>query len=231
MSENRTGKYLKYAIGEIVLVVIGILIALSINNWNEERKERLLEKEALSNLLISLSFDLDNQINFNIKRLKYDLQGILYIKQLLYGDIIYNDSIDAHFGALMTSKGFSPQVTAYKELENRGMHIIKNSELKNRILKIYNDNYPETQRRIENFQNNLIAFFRPVMYENFSFNLNSKGYNVYTPINIEELLKNQLYKNVVETAHLNFINNYKYFLEIQEEVMSVINFINAELKN
>ena len=38
MEENKTGKYLKYAIGEIVLVVIGILIALQINNWNEERK-------------------------------------------------------------------------------------------------------------------------------------------------------------------------------------------------
>ena len=38
MSENKTGKYLKYAIGEIVLVVIGILIALQINNWNENRK-------------------------------------------------------------------------------------------------------------------------------------------------------------------------------------------------
>ena len=38
LMENKTGKYLKYAIGEIVLVVIGILIALSINNWNENRK-------------------------------------------------------------------------------------------------------------------------------------------------------------------------------------------------
>jgi hypothetical protein len=38
MEKNKTGKYLKYAFGEIVLVVIGILIALSINNWNEERK-------------------------------------------------------------------------------------------------------------------------------------------------------------------------------------------------
>jgi len=38
MEKNKTGKYFKYAIGEIVLVVIGILIALSINNWNENRK-------------------------------------------------------------------------------------------------------------------------------------------------------------------------------------------------
>jgi hypothetical protein len=39
MEKNKTGKYFKYAIGEIVLVVIGILIALSINNWNENRNE------------------------------------------------------------------------------------------------------------------------------------------------------------------------------------------------
>ena len=48
--ENKTGKYLKYAIGEIVLVVIGILIALSINNWNEHRKERNKEQILLNQL-------------------------------------------------------------------------------------------------------------------------------------------------------------------------------------
>jgi len=43
LSEGKTGKYLKYAIGEIVLVVIGILIALSINNWNENRKSKIVD--------------------------------------------------------------------------------------------------------------------------------------------------------------------------------------------
>ena len=43
MEKNKTGKYLKYAIGEIILVVIGILIALQINNWNEDRKRRAIE--------------------------------------------------------------------------------------------------------------------------------------------------------------------------------------------
>ena len=39
LSEGKTGKYLKYAIGEIILVVIGILIALSINNWNDNQNK------------------------------------------------------------------------------------------------------------------------------------------------------------------------------------------------
>ena len=50
MERNKTGKYFKYAIGEIVLVVIGILIALSINNWNESRIDRKLETAILKQL-------------------------------------------------------------------------------------------------------------------------------------------------------------------------------------
>jgi uncharacterized protein YlxW (UPF0749 family) len=45
LAEGKTTNYLKYSIGEIVLVVIGILIALSINNWNENRKDRFKEKD------------------------------------------------------------------------------------------------------------------------------------------------------------------------------------------
>jgi hypothetical protein len=50
MNQNKSGKYFKYAIGEIFLVVIGILIALSINNWNQTRLEHIEGKEILNNL-------------------------------------------------------------------------------------------------------------------------------------------------------------------------------------
>jgi hypothetical protein len=53
-------KYIKYAIGEIVLVVIGILIALSINNWNEERKIRMAEQNILQNLRAELILNIQN---------------------------------------------------------------------------------------------------------------------------------------------------------------------------
>ncbi len=85
--DNKPMKYMRYAIGEILLVVIGILIALSINNWNEERKNRQAENEALINL--KLEFDENEQ------RLEY----LLDIKRgqeksfRAYLEIITDDSI------------------------------------------------------------------------------------------------------------------------------------------
>ena len=57
MKKNKTGKYFKYAIGEIVLVVIGILIALQINNWNESRKENVKLKKAIQSVYTDLVSD------------------------------------------------------------------------------------------------------------------------------------------------------------------------------
>ena len=67
MSENKTGKYFKYAIGEIVLVVIGILIALQINNWNSNR----IEKESDSQLIGALITDLKLKNEELISDLEY----------------------------------------------------------------------------------------------------------------------------------------------------------------
>lgn len=68
MEQNKIQTYLFYALGEIVLVVIGILIALQINNWNEERKTRVLEQQLLSSLLdeFEANFEiLDQTVSLN----------------------------------------------------------------------------------------------------------------------------------------------------------------------
>jgi len=54
MEQNKTGKYLKYALGEILLVMIGILLALQVNNWNEERKKSLKENYYLNSIKSSI---------------------------------------------------------------------------------------------------------------------------------------------------------------------------------
>lgn len=77
LAENNFSKYLMYAVGEIILVVIGILIALQINTWNEYKKDRVEEKDILTisfpplslrpldTLKNMLSLSLKNQIILN----------------------------------------------------------------------------------------------------------------------------------------------------------------------
>ena len=60
-AENKVGKYLRYAIGEILLVVIGILIALQVNNWNEHQKQKKKETIDLQNLSIDLKKQIKSQ--------------------------------------------------------------------------------------------------------------------------------------------------------------------------
>ena len=62
--ENRILKYSRYAIGEIVLVVIGILIALQINNWNEDQKSRKKELTYLENIRADLMMNIDELNSF-----------------------------------------------------------------------------------------------------------------------------------------------------------------------
>jgi hypothetical protein len=66
--ENNAGKYLVYALGEIVLVVIGILIALQINTWNEWRKDRVKEKTVIE--------DLASSIEINIVTFQQDMEKL-----------------------------------------------------------------------------------------------------------------------------------------------------------
>jgi len=65
--DNKPLKYMRYAIGEIVLVVIGILIALSINNWNQNRLNQLDKKEILSKLQIEFQANKNILQDYKIK--------------------------------------------------------------------------------------------------------------------------------------------------------------------
>lgn len=81
LSENRFSKYLLYAIGEILLVVIGILIALGINNWNGERSRKVLEKEVIEQLFFDFSTNqkaieyFQNQYQDNLKVINVTLRN------------------------------------------------------------------------------------------------------------------------------------------------------------
>jgi hypothetical protein len=83
MEKNKTGKYLKYAIGEIILVVIGILIALQINNWNTDKAN---EKQAYNQLL-----EVQKEILYNIT--EFDARSDYYLKKLRNIRRVFTDTL------------------------------------------------------------------------------------------------------------------------------------------
>ena len=90
MEKNKTGKYLKYAIGEIILVVIGILIAISINNWNENRKLQNTLKSVYSIIKTDLLSDIKN-ID---KVLNKSVQRDSILKRVINNDMTKEDYIN-----------------------------------------------------------------------------------------------------------------------------------------
>lgn len=87
LNEGKTTKYFKYAIGEIILVVIGILIALQINNWNEVRKQNRNFHDLYSNLLLDIKAD---SVSYS-KNLK-ELKDINFLHEQLYKTGVKNDT-------------------------------------------------------------------------------------------------------------------------------------------
>lgn len=92
LSENKFSKYLLYAIGEIVLVVIGILIALQINNWNEARKKQNLKGVYKRELIADLEKDI-NQLSIDIDKTVEDLENCKTIGRIITKNELDIDSI------------------------------------------------------------------------------------------------------------------------------------------
>jgi hypothetical protein len=140
LSDGKFSKYLLYAIGEIVLVVIGILIALQINNWNEARKNRDLEIKTLSELEASFEKDL-NDIEYN---LQLHNRGLIACKKLLMAieeNIPYHDSLDQYFGQFSNVSVFINSTGAYETLKSRGIDIIRNDTLRRQIIDMHDITY------------------------------------------------------------------------------------------
>ena len=142
LMENKTGKYFKYAIGEIVLVVIGILIALQINNWNEHQKNINKGHEILADIRGNLKF---NTIQFqeDIKITKDVISSIDIVLNNIAITKIYNDSLGKHLRRVTYWETSRWKSSGYKAIISNGVEIIESKELRENIIDLYEITYPE----------------------------------------------------------------------------------------
>lgn len=134
MSENKTSKYFKYAIGEIVLVVVGILIALQINNWNQKRISRNSIVNYYERIHEELTSASPRIINFNkkIDTLEVANSRSLYLLNLKDRDSL--EQLKHTIGALGTAWTTNAAFPIIEEFLNQGnLARIQNEEIKNQF--------------------------------------------------------------------------------------------------
>ena len=156
--DNKPLKYGRYAIGEIVLVVIGILIALSINNWNEDRKTTNSEIE----YLIRLRSDLANDTAYYHRRIKNADKVFADHKKAIiisYTEIASPQDFFQSFNNLAwSSESLNIRDNTYAEMHNAGqINIIKNDKIKTEILEFYRQ-VDLAKMHFEEFNNTSIGF-------------------------------------------------------------------------
>lgn len=192
VTENKFSKYLIYAIGEIVLVVIGILIALGINNWNEGRKNEMLEQKYIQELKVDLRKDstsirtLLTQSNAQV-RAKYLLKKYLvehgdfrfystsfdHYPEIVKSHYYNKDSLTSYFHSQWQARyHFTPITTTIDEMKSTGkIGVIKDHQLRRSIIETYNSyesyklNYENIYQRQQEEIYRLIFDEVPALYK------------------------------------------------------------------
>ena len=226
LAGNKLSKYLMYASGEIILVVIGILIALWINNNNNESQLRILETKYLGEIKSNLEQDIQD-IQFNIQFNEDKLKSNEIVLSYLNREIEYSDSLNFHFSNLLGSTRSIVNISGFQNLTSKGLEIVKTDSLRKRITEVYSTFY---QNIIDfEFQDDHKHQYEILWPEVINaIEIESMWENA-KPINKVEILNNYKLKNAISTN----IFFRKYVLEkyksLYENVTKLIGQIESEL--
>ncbi len=241
METGKTAKYLKYAIGEIVLVVIGILIALSINNWNEERKIRANEVIYLSNIKRDLQLSI-TEVNQFIARRTSLVNSANSVLENFNGKPVDDwNAFNKHLVDIYTWQSFYLIDNTYQELINSGnFAIISNDSIKNDLLNL-DLLYKKLKNSENHWRNDAEQTLHPGSYEKHDISSMSRNYvfqqsdgkmGVFGDLKEEtfgDIFNDQKQKNGFAFAALNFELMNALFLEMNTKCNKLILLINNEL--
>ncbi len=235
ITTNKFGKYLLYAIGEIVLIVVGILIALYLDNINAEKQAREIETELLS----ELKSNLVNNIKILERTLESESQYLSYNQMILdYLDHQkpYTKELEKAFGVYFWTVTTNPVTGGYEYLKSKGVDLISNDSLRNRISYVFENEFSILKNENEVWSNNLqqnisypyhVRRFRRY----FATDSNDVELELAKPFNYASLLEDEEFKSI----NTEIISNRKWNINSLEkligEIEELITEINTELDN
>ena len=237
INKERAGKYLLYAVGEILLVMIGILLALQVNNWNDARNQNIKLKVLKGNLLNEVQTHLED-FEFYIEKARIQVDGISALMKMM-GRPIDNENRAALDSLIYLSlRDYQPSLSLnqLKEAKNIGsIGLIKNDSLRNALNDlIYLDS--ETQKRISMINDDNNNAFLPFYYRNLNLrNLmmrNIGDFNLKVGLSqIEEFDYNQILRNMEFESLLTMRLYYaQSMLIMRQNVKEYLEYVEKLLK-
>jgi Family of unknown function (DUF6090) len=239
--KNKPLKYLKYAIGEIALVVIGILIALSINNWNEERNNKKVELKILQELYSVLNGRArQGELSFQKEQIEQNKKsrtsGNLIIKYL-DDNLPYHDSLSFHFASAHTRHIAPIKAHAYQTAKEYGLNFISNDFLKEQLTWTYETNsiwLNELNERNNLYENSTVFPIITKLFDNIDIGeydfvgLEKKS---MIPNDYESLKTNKTYINILKTT----IHRREEYLHFQEKryqrMLKLASYLKEEIES
>jgi len=228
LEQNKTGKYLKYAIGEIVLVMVGILLALQVNNWNEGRKIKINEINSLSELRKDLVQNL-NDVEGNISALQICKNSNNVILHHIENKIAYNDSLNYHFSMLYPYIAITVNQTTYETLKQKGIYLISNDSLRSSMSNLYSIRFKayqtfESTYMVNHYLNNI----KPMYISEFvSYEYGSTAH----PKNYDQFIMKSENKQVLNFT-VDICNNFIAFQSgLRTDIQNIIELIDMEVGN
>jgi hypothetical protein len=223
--DNKPLKYMRYAIGEIVLVVVGILIALSINNWNENRKSNTREKKLLIELRANLQINVNN-LNSDIVKQEKSAKIIHLLLEHLDHQKPYIDSLDYYFA----EADYAPDVvltsSAFETLKSIGFELIKKDSLRKEILYLFEVTYPTLMQNTKRIEDQVWSTASVPIYQKY-FRREIEGQA--KPIDYGALLQDKEFTNMLSFRVALRKSSTSSKIQVVNETKKLIEFIENEL--
>ena len=233
LSEGSTGRYFKYALGEIVLVVLGILIALQINNWNENRKDINKSKAILGEFKKDLASDttginrvvklLERQTNYEawaLNRIIYDKSQIDSLKKAFFSPVHQEFVQDRTYNKLQVSQ--NPNLTGFLDLQNDLTEYYTETKF---LLDYYNQ---EEELFLKEYNTDKVLRKELEMELSQFPTLSSEDEQMETLISYAQTIEG---RNFLKANYSRRSRMIKYFNRVKEEAIQLIQQINAQLEN
>ena len=228
LKENRVSRYFLYAIGEIVLVVIGIFLALQLNNWNAGRKEATKELGLLAEMRQNLEADLAD-CRYNIDFNQRLWRGNVAVLKHLEERTPFHDTLRVHYGHLFGSTVLTPNTSAFDNLKSVGFDLVTNDSLRRSITKLYSERYTYLNKLEQGYDMHLQLFdMGPHVYAKVIMDtVWVSGH----PINAEALMDDDAFKGVVRMnvfTRAYMVNRYQ---GVEKRILGLMEQIDGELKD